>query len=173
MGSVYKWGNWGMGCSKSKITHLVIVALGFELSESDSRAGVSTMMPYCLRLCKWLLGTGLHCNFLKKSSITDSVSLSLGTRGGMGWVTSLTFPTVLWSLTPHLPSSPRELQHCTLRCLSLKAEEVNTDWIFVFPWGKTCRFSIVQWKKRPLIYFNSVWILWTCLQKALTWQKIN
>lgn len=27
-------------------------------------------------------------------------------------------------------------------------------------------------KKGHLIYFNSVWILWTCLQKPLTWQKI-
>lgn len=73
-----------MGCNESKITQLVIVELGFEFSESDSRAGVSSTMPCRLRLCKWLLGRGLRCDFLKRSSITDSVSLSLETRGGIG-----------------------------------------------------------------------------------------
>lgn len=52
-----------MGCNESKITQLVIVELGFEFSESDSRAGVSSTMPCRLRLCKWLLGIGLHCDF--------------------------------------------------------------------------------------------------------------
>lgn len=129
--------------------------LGCRFSKSDSSAQAFKLVAASGALEQPAL---LFIYLINQSLITNSVSLSPGAGGGKGSERQRLCQAgnrLTGSLPSHqavvikTPSLLQKVIVCFFTALSkaqLHMLRSVLDWVFIFPWGKTCRLSVVQWE---------------------------